>query len=120
MTIRSSDSDRSHSSKGSKRDNMSLADKTSLAYTTDIASLRNEPLGGSATANGNGLYQAIAHGSQTLSMSSEPPRGMVSLPGGPEALQRGIDSMPASLSASRQSFRMAMGNTSNEFFVDVM
>jgi len=31
-----------------------------------------------------------------------------------------LDTLPASLSASRQSFRMAMGNSSNEFFVDVM
>ena len=31
-----------------------------------------------------------------------------------------LDTMPASMSASRQSFRMAMGNSSNEFFVDVM
>jgi len=31
-----------------------------------------------------------------------------------------LDTMPSNMSASRQSFRMAMGNSSNEFFVDVM
>ena len=31
-----------------------------------------------------------------------------------------LDTLPASMSASRQSFRMAMGNTSQDFFVDVM
>jgi len=104
VTIRSSDSDRSHSSKGSKRDNISLAEKTSIAYTTDIASLRNEPLPGTS-ANGS-----VYGGSQIFICQ-------------PDSQQREmgrLDSMPASLSASRQSFRMAMGNTSNEFFVDVM
>ena len=103
VTIRSSDSDRSHSSKGSKRDNMSVTDKTSLAYTTDIASLRNEPIACGST-------HGSAHGSQTYILSA---------PETQRELGR-LDSIPANLSASRQSFRMAMGNTSNEFFVDVM
>merc|ERR1712080_535066 len=113
VTLRSSDSDRSHSSKGSKRDNISIADKTSLAYTTDIGSVRNEPAGascGTSVRNEQIIQGASSHGSvqgsQTYIINT------------PEPCR--LENMPANLSASRQSFRMAMGNTSNEFFVDVM
>ena len=37
-----------------------------------------------------------------------------------EKQQRELGAVPPALSASRQSFRMAMGNISNDFFVDVM
>lgn len=107
VTIRSSDSDRSHSSKGSKardqRDNISLAEKTSIAYTTDIASLRNEPLQVCSAPGSVHSSQIFINQQYDLQHQS-----------------RELGSVPANLSASRQSFRMAMGNTSNEFFVDVM
>ena len=115
-TIRSSDSDRSHSSKGSKqsRDNISLAEKTSLAYTTDAAlSVRNDPSGascGTSIRNEN-IPGSSCHGSTQGSQNYINQTA-------PEPCR--LQSMPADMSASRQSFRMAMGNTSNEFFVDVM
>merc|ERR1719450_128699 len=113
VTIRSSDSDRSHSSKGSKRDNLSIADKTSLAYTTDIGSVRNDPSGASCgtSVRNETIPGASCHGSTHGSQS-------YIVNNAPEPCR--LDNMPPNLSASRQSFRMAMGNTSNEFFVDVM
>ncbi|KAJ8256860.1 hypothetical protein COCON_G00190120 [Conger conger] len=48
---------------------------------------------------------------------SPPGRDLDSVPGSPPA--RALDSVPPEMAASRQSFRMAMGNPS-EFFVDVM
>ena len=146
MTIRSSgSSERSHSSKGSKRE-VIMNDKTSLAsFQADTISLRSEimPEHDMAVITSNmaelGLSnpnnpQGIPANFQMTQVNQQIMPNNPQLINNPQVLQNNnqvtqsepqrelgrLDTMPASMSASRQSFRMAMGNSSNEFFVDVM
>lgn len=182
-TVRSSSSsERSHSSKGSKRKPI-LDDRSSLSsFHSDTISLRSEIMDNRSISSHHGIqpmmamqlpqgvayapapialtpeqqhhlhqqmqqqqqmHQQIQQQLQQLQLSTPPPGALPQSPSDgsqhqipppspqqqqppstaqdqqPRELGR-LDTLPASLSASRQSFRMAMGNSSNEFFVDVM
>jgi len=153
VTIRSSgSSERSHSSKGSKRE-LLMNDKTSLAsYQLDTVSLKSEALSehsiAASTTSSNQNFidpsqiqqptpieyqqlpqqpqQILQHPQLTQQMlPQQPPMLPQQPPLSPQQQQQlrelgRLDTMPSNMSASRQSFRMAMGNSSNEFFVDVM
>lgn len=172
VTVRSSgSSERSHSSKGSKRKQV-LDDRSSLSsFHSDTISLRSEimadnrsisshhgipamvPMAMVSTAQlphgisqeqlaqqmqqlhiqqQQQMQQQLHHQQQQLQQQplqpSQLPQPQQQQPlpqpqqqqqDQPRELGR-LDTLPSSISASRQSFRMAMGNTSNEFFVDVM
>ncbi|XP_057305033.1 segment polarity protein dishevelled homolog DVL-3-like [Hydractinia symbiolongicarpus] len=133
VTIRSSgSSERSHSSKGSKRE---MNDKSSLAsFQLDTVSLRSEAMSEHSVASVRSNSQMVPMGGMVMGMPGAqlPPGGvMLAMPPQPNQMMQAqqqqqqqqasnLESMPSSLTASRQSFRMAMGNSSNEFFVDVM
>lgn len=162
VTIRSSgSSERSHSSKGSKRKPV-LDDRSSLSsFHSDTISLRSEIIApdNRSISSHHGiqpmiampimstaphLAQAISHEhlaqqmqqlqihqhQQQLQQHLQQQQQQHQQQAGqqPATTQPGeqprelgrLDTLPANMSASRQSFRMAMGNTSNEFFVDVM
>lgn len=118
-----------------------MNDKSSLAsFQLDTVSLRSEAMSEHSVASVRSNSQMvpmggmIPMGGMVMGMPGAqlPPGGvMLAMPPQPNQIMQAqqqqqqqqasnLESMPSSLTASRQSFRMAMGNSSNEFFVDVM
>ncbi|NP_001274723.1 segment polarity protein dishevelled homolog DVL-3-like [Hydra vulgaris] len=104
-TIRSSSS--SDKSRGSKS---SLESKRVLLATTDH--LASDKIISPDTVSLNGIRESNI--SNNNYEKGENARNNTSREFGR------LDTIPREISASKQSFRMAMGNSSNEFFVDVM
>ena len=105
VTLRSSSSsDRSHGSKGS------LESKRVLPATIDPTT--NDTM---ISADSVSLHSTR----ESIKSNNNFEKGENARNSALRELGR-LDTIPREMSASKQSFRMAMGNSSNEFFVDVM